>query len=92
VEEVEDNYHALKDRIHVIEVNHDAIEELEESVEELNERLDEIEDLIKVHSTQWDTWHGRFTWFGEVIFKCAWVLGMGWLLYKFGLGGVNFAP
>jgi hypothetical protein len=92
VEEVEDNYHALKERMHAVELNQEVIEDFEMMLNSLSERVNELENITKLNSFKFDTWAGRFAWGGEVIFKCAWVLGMGWLLYKFGLGGVNFAP
>lgn len=92
VEEVEDQYYALKERMQVVELNQDVIEEYEDMLARLNQRVSELESVTKLHNYKWDTWTGRATWVGEVIFKCTWVMGMGYLLFKAGLGGVNFAP
>lgn len=92
VEEVEDQYHALKDRVLGVEHDQGDMEGHEKMLERLTHRVSELEALARVHNFKWDTWQGRAAWVGEVVFKCVWVLGMGWLLFKFGLGGVNFAP
>jgi predicted nuclease with TOPRIM domain len=92
VEEVEDQYHALKERMQTVEHNQEVIDEYEKILDKLNQRVAELENVSKLHNYKWDTWTGRATWVGEVMFKCVWVIGMGYLLFKAGLGGVNFAP
>jgi predicted nuclease with TOPRIM domain len=92
VEEVEDQYHSLRERMHAVEISQNVIEEYENLLQSLNDRVSELERATDMHTYKMDRWSGRVVWIGEVVFKCAWVMGMGWLLWKFGLGGVNFPP
>lgn len=92
VEEVEDQHYALKERVFSVELNQRVMDEYEKILDKLTDRVNELEVIAKLHNVQWNTWSGRISWVGGVVFKCSWVLGMGYILYKLGLGGVNFAP
>ena len=92
IRKIEDNFSSILNRLGSVEFTAEIIETLEEELNKLEERVSELEMTSKNQNYKWESWSNKVFWVGEIAFKTCWVLGMAWLLYKFGLGGANFPP
>lgn len=92
VDEVQTQYHKLSNRMVSVEGNTSSIIKLEIDFKELEKRIIKLESGIEDHKSTMVRWSGLAMKIGELIFKVTWIIGMAYILYHFGLGGVNFPP
>jgi predicted RNase H-like nuclease (RuvC/YqgF family) len=92
LEKMETKYYTLDQRITPLEMKVMESDALKARMASLEERAFKLERITEVQNSAWVRWTGAITKGIEVLFKIGWVIGMAWILYRLGLGGVNFPP
>jgi hypothetical protein len=85
LDDVEAQHHAFRDRLLTVEHNQDSIDECEDFLKSLEKRVIELEHSSKFSAYKMSNWSGGASYVFDLVFKFVSMVGIAFVLYKFGL-------